>query len=310
LALVALDLNEAVQRMSVLLERTLGEHIEIKLQLAADLEPVIADGAQVEDALLNLAINARDAMQDGGRLIIQTENVVLDEDYAAQNSDVMPGAYGAVYVTDTGTGMSPEVIARAFEPFFTTKDVGKGTGLGLSMVYGLAKQTGGHLKIYSEIGHGTSVRIYLPRAGSVEKETREEVAGQALIAGRGERVLVVEDDPAVRAVAASMLSDLGYQVTLSEDGPSALQRLEAGEAFALLFSDVVMPRGMSGIDLGAEVRSRWPEIKVLLTSGYSEEFFKHKSGAPPDFPLITKPYRRYALAAALRALLDAAPQEA
>jgi nitrogen-specific signal transduction histidine kinase len=304
LVLAPLDLNQAVQRMSMILERTLGEHIEISLKLAPGLGLVIADGAQVEDALLNLAINARDAMPGGGRLIIETENAVLDADYAAQNPDVSPGAYGAVYVTDTGAGMTPDVIARAFEPLFTTKDIGKGTGLGLSMVYGLAKQSGGHVKIYSEPGRGASVRIYLPRTGAAEGQLQEAGADLAFRAGRGERILVVEDDASVRSVAASMLTQLGYQVTLCEDGPSALQRLEAGETFDLLFSDVVMPRGMSGFDLAAEAHKRWPGIKVLLTSGYSEEFFKPKLGARPDFPLITKPYRKHALAGAVREALE------
>jgi signal transduction histidine kinase len=298
---VVLDLNQSVERAVGMLERTLGEDIRLECKLAPDLWPATADPSQVEHAILNLAVNARDAMQGGGHLLIETANVSLDEDYAAGNAGVTPGDYCCVVVTDSGTGMPREVAERAFEPFFTTKEVGRGTGLGLSMVYGFVKQSGGHVKIYSEVGHGTSIRIYLPRAAA----SADAVAGagapeSAGAAPTGAIVLVVEDDPAVRNMAVSTLEHLGYRVREAPDGRTALDILRGGDPVDLLFTDMVMPNGISGQDLILAARQLRPSIKTLLTSGYSEQFLKQ---AVCGVRLINKPYRRETLSTAVREAL-------
>jgi signal transduction histidine kinase len=297
------DLNEIVGRMAEMLERTLGEDITLKTTLARDLWPTCGDPAQVEDAILNLAVNARDAMPKGGALVIETANAVLDEHYAAQNLDVAPGEYVAVVITDSGTGMPPEVIERAFEPFFTTKDVGRGTGLGLSMVYGLAKQSHGHVKIYSELGHGTSIRLYLPRAANAAAAPERRAA--ELRPGGHETVLVVEDDPAVRMVALNILKSIGYRVLEAPDGKAALEILRGPGAIDLLFTDLVMPNGMGGQDLLRAARAERPGLKALFTSGYSEQFIKQRGDAMGSVALLGKPYRRQQLAEAVRRALDA-----
>jgi PAS domain S-box-containing protein len=300
-----LDLNEIVERMAPMLRRTLGEDIAVKTGLVDDLWHAVADPSQVEDAILNLAVNARDAMPMGGRLVIETANVHLDEQYAAHNADVTPGDYVALIVTDSGAGMSPEVVERAFEPFFTTKDVGRGTGLGLSMIYGFAKQSRGHVKIYSEIGHGTSVKLYLPKvAGAVAMDTdTSSDASEAQLGGR-ETVLVVEDDVAVRTAAVGILRLLGYQVLEAEDGKAALAILGELEPIDLLFTDLIMPNGVSGQDLLRKARDLRPDLKVLFTSGYSEHLFRGRGDAECGVPLLNKPYRRQNLATAIRRVLD------
>ncbi len=214
----ALDLNHVAAGMQQMLRRTLGEDVEIEMRLAAPLWPALADRAQVESALLNLAINARDAMPAGGKLTIETENAHLDEDYALHNAEVAPGDYVALAVTDTGTGMAPEVLEHAFEPFFTTKEIGKGTGLGLSMIYGFAKQSRGHVKIYSEVGHGTTVRLYLPRKTAVAESEAAPAGVDRARTGGSETILVVEDDADVRAFVVGQLGDLGYRVIEAADG--------------------------------------------------------------------------------------------
>jgi CheY-like chemotaxis protein len=300
-----LDLNEAVKHAVAMLERTLGEHITVEATLIADLWHALADPSQLEDAIVNLAVNARDAMPNGGRLLFETGNAHLDADYAAQNAEVVAGDYVVINVTDSGTGIPPEIVERVFEPFFTTKEVGRGTGLGLSMVYGFVKQSRGHVKIYSEVGHGTSVRLYLPRAVQEQPsliDAPEETAAR-LPVGR-ETILVVEDDAAVRAMVVNTLEGLGYKVQQAADGKSALEVVRAGGHFDLLFTDMIMPNGVSGQDLIHATRQLRPNIKALLTSGYSEQFIKLDGVS--DVRLLSKPYRREKLAIAVRSALDVA----
>ncbi|PWB63499.1 MAG: hybrid sensor histidine kinase/response regulator, partial [Bradyrhizobiaceae bacterium] len=296
--------NDRVAATLGLLRRTLGEEIEVTTALAADPWPAFADPVQLESALINLAINARDAMPDGGRLTIETANARLDEDYARQNADVAPGDYVMLAVADTGSGMSPDVLARVFEPFFTTKEPGRGTGLGLSMVYGFARQSQGHVRIASEVGHGTTVRLYVPRAATV---ARASEAQPLVVPGArpGERILVVEDNPAVRQVVTLQLAELGYHVVEAQNGEGALGILERGEPIDLVFTDVVMPGGMNGDALARAARSLRPGLRVLLTSGFAKSTTEDRT-SPEEFKhLLSKPYRKIDLALKLRALLDA-----
>ena len=297
------DLNEVVRRTAAMLQPVLGEDIAVKPVLGDGLWETFADPSQVEDAILNLAVNARDAMPSGGELVIETSNAVLDENYAAQNVEVMPGEYVVVSITDSGSGMPPEVLERVFEPFYTTKEVGRGSGLGLSMVYGFAKQSRGHVKIYSEVGHGTRVMVYLPRA-AVAKEEEAPPPVRVHPVGR-ETVLVVEDNDAVRKVAVRILRGLGYQVREAADGPSALALLEQPGSIDLLFTDLIMPKGMSGQELLTRAHAIRPDLKALFTSGYSERFIKDKGATQEGVPLLSKPYRSQSLAEAVRAALDA-----
>lgn len=298
------DLNATVGRATSMLERTLGEHIVLQSALSADLWPALADPSQLEDAILNLAVNARDAMPKGGRLVIETSNVRLDQDYAAQNADVVPGDYASIVVSDTGTGMPPEVMEHVFEPFFTTKEVGRGTGLGLSMVYGFVKQSGGHVKVYSEVGHGTSIKLYLPRTAQQPEATGDAPAASSIaLSSQGETILVVEDDPAVRKMAVSILEGLGYRVCQAADGRSALDILHGTERIDLLFTDMVMPNGVSGQDLIRAARRLRPDMKALLTSGYSAKFLGPQADADTEVRLLNKPYRSEMLARAVRSAL-------
>jgi PAS domain S-box-containing protein len=299
------DVDKLVAGMDGLMRRTLGEDIDIKIVSGATSWPSLIDPAQLEAALLNLAVNARDAMSDGGLLTIETRNVRLDQEYAALEEEVAAGPYVMVAVADTGAGMSPAVKARAFEPFLTTKEVGKGTGLGLSMVYGFAKQSGGHVKIYSEVGHGTIVKLYLPRcdpAGTI-------VASRAIEAAepRGsESILLVEDDELVRRHAESQLGSLGYGVIAAATGPQALEVLRGNAAVDLLFSDVVMRGGMNGPELAQAARRLRPGLPVLFTSGYTEDAILHQGRLGAGVDLLNKPYRRDELAAKLRQVLAGA----
>jgi signal transduction histidine kinase len=300
-----IDVNKLVPGMSELLHRTLGETIEVETVLASGLWRVEADPNQLETALLNLAVNARDAMPDGGKLTIETSNTLLDRSYAAQNVEVAPGQYMMICVTDTGAGMGPATISRAFEPFFTTKEVGKGTGLGLSMVYGFVKQSGGNVKIYSEVGEGTTVKIYLPRLLGALPD--EEDAPAAIIpeGAREETILVCEDDDDVRAYSVEVLRDLGYRVLEAHDGPSALRLLERQEGRVdLLFTDVVLPSGMTGAVLAEKARALRPELKVLFTTGYARNAIVHQGRLDPGVELITKPFAYSELASRIRDLLD------
>jgi CheY-like chemotaxis protein len=284
------------------LTRTLGEAVEIKAKLSPEVWPVVIDPAQLEASLANLATNARDAMPSGGRLMIATENRHLDRDYTDQFPDVRPGDYVLIEVSDTGTGIAPDIIGRVFEPFFTTKPQGKGTGLGLSMVFGFVKQSGGHLNVYSELGAGTTFRLYLPRAlaGATQEaeEPRPDIAPSA-----GETILVVEDNPGMRRVVVRQLQGLGYRVRDVENGPAALEFL-AKETADLLFTDVVMPGEMDGYELARRVTARWPRIKIVLTSGFPEAKLNGGFENSLNLRLLSKPYRRDDLARLLREVLD------
>jgi PAS domain S-box-containing protein len=300
------DPDKLVTGMSDLLQRTLGEDIRLEIVTSPGLWRVEADAGQLESAILNLGLNARDAMPHGGELTIETANAHLDESYSAREAEVPPGKYVMIAVTDTGTGMAPATLERAFEPFFTTKEVGKGTGLGLSMIYGFVKQSGGHVKIYSEEGDGTTIKIYLPRllsdggSGSEESEAPSGVEGSP----RRETVLVVEDDDDVRVYTVECLQELGYQVLEAHDGPSALRLLALhGKPIDLLFTDVVMP-GMSGSDLAAEARKVQPHLKVLYTSGYTRNAVVHNGRLDHGVEMIVKPFTFEALAHKVRDMID------
>ena len=299
------DANKLVGGMSDLLHSTLGETIAIETVLAAGLWRVEADPHQLENAILNLAVNARDAMPSGGKLTIETSNTHFDRDYAALNPGAAPGQYVTICVSDTGVGIAEETLERVFEPFFTTKEVGKGTGLGLSMVYGFVKQSGGHVKIYSEAGHGTTVRIYLPRL--VDGDAEEVAAGddRAPEGSHDETVLVCEDDDDVRAYSVEVLRELGYRVLEARDGPSALDLLQRQEKRVdLLFTDVVLPGGMTGATLAVEGRALRPDLKVLFTTGYARNAIVHHGRLDPGVELITKPFSYADLAARVRDMLD------
>jgi PAS domain S-box-containing protein len=299
------DLGGLVDGITGLLSRTLGATIEVETVSAPDLWRTLADAGQVENALLNLAINARDAMLGGGRLTIESANVTLDEDYAARQQ-VRPGDYVTLAVSDTGDGIAPDVLPHVFDPFFTTKDVGKGSGLGLSMVYGFAQQSGGHVTIYSEPGHGTTVKIYLPRTEEGAAASAFNAAAAAPEA-RGETVLVVEDDKDVRDLAAAYLRSLGYVVIEAADAEAALVALAEASRVELLLSDVMLPGGMSGPDLAAEVKRRRPETKVLFMSGYPDNAMASHNLLDDAADLLNKPFQRRDLAAKLRAVLDEQP---
>ncbi|MEW6090646.1 MAG: ATP-binding protein, partial [Pseudomonadota bacterium] len=264
------------------------------------------DPGQLEAALVNLAVNARDAMPEGGRLTIETSNAMLDDNYADANNDVKPGQYVMISVTDTGTGMTRETLERAFEPFFTTKGSGRGSGLGLSMVFGFVKQSGGHAKIYSEPGEGTSVKIYLPRSHAAG-ETAYAPAGAAPESAGTGHILVVEDDELVRQNVLHQLADLGYHVTGAENGVMALLILKADESIDLLFTDVVMPGGMNGRQLAEAATEMRPGLKVLFTSGYTENAIVHQGRLDRGVQLLSKPYRREELAAKIRKVMDTDP---
>ncbi len=299
-----IDLNEGLPQIANMLRRTLGEHIVIEVHPAADLWRVLADPAQMDEAVLNLAINARDAMPKGGTLTIETANAHLDDDYAAHHAEVTAGDYVQVSVSDTGLGMTPETIEHCFEPFFTTKAAEKGTGLGLSMVYGFVKQSGGHIKIYSELGHGTSVKIYLPRAD--KKAQAKVVTDPAYITpGQGrEVILIVEDNPDLRTVMVKQLTDLGYETREADNAKAALAVLAEHPEIELLFTDIIMPGGMTGVELAREVRRLYPGIRILLTSGYTARAMANGFHDIEGLELLQKPFRKNDLAQRIRSILD------
>lgn len=298
------DLNTQLTPFVDLLRRTLTENISIRLRGAEKLSLVNVDAGSWENALLNIAINARDAMPDGGTLVIETSNVVFDADYAAENPGVLPGPYVLVSVSDTGTGMTKEVMEHAFEPFFTTKDVDKGTGLGLSMVYGFIKQSGGHAEILSVLNQGTTIKIYLPAAGGLMEPTEPTVARDSKASPRKAddvtNILVVEDDPLVRASVVGKLKRVGYGVFEVGSAAEAIAVLDENAEFDLVFTDLVMPGAMSGAELAREVIRRWPAIKVLATSGYTENAILGKIVLPHGVRLLSKPYSNADLVAAIR----------
>ena len=296
-----IKISRLVANMEDLLRRSLGEEIEIEMVISGGLWNTAVDVAQVENALLNLAINARDAMDGSGRMTIEATNAVLDDLYCRTHGDVNPGQYVMLAVTDTGCGMPPEVASRAFEPFYSTKEEGKGTGLGLSMVYGFVKQSGGHVKIYSEVGQGTTVKLYLPRSTAAEEPLGPVESQQAV--GGTETILVAEDDEAVRATVVEMLSGLGYRVLKAPDATSALAVIDSGVHIDLLFTDVVMPGSLRSPELARMARERLPNLAVLFTSGYTENAIVHGGRLDPGVELLGKPYTRERLARRIRRVL-------
>jgi CheY-like chemotaxis protein len=284
-----------------MLRRALGESVDIETVVSGGLWNTFVDLAQIENALLNLAINGRDAMDGTGRLTIEVGNAWLDDDYARTHDEVVAGQYVLLAVSDTGSGMPADVIAQAFEPFFSTKPEGKGTGLGLSMVYGFVKQSGGHVKIYSEIGQGTTVKIYLPRAEQSE-DVAAVIAAQP-VTGGNETILVAEDDENVSATVIELLTGLGYHVLRARDAASALTVIESGIAIDMLFTDVVMPGTLKSPELARKARERLPGIAVLFTSGYTENAIVHGGRLDAGVELLSKPYTREALARKVRHVL-------
>lgn len=295
------EINAAIADIAKLLRPTLGELIQIETILEQGPMTSHIDPSRLTNAVLNMAINARDAMPNGGKLLLETHRVVLDEVYAQANPDVRPGPYVMFAVSDTGTGMPQSVQEKAFEPFFTTKEVGKGSGLGLSMVYGFVKQSGGHIKIYSEEGHGTTIKLYLPPGEGLTEAT---AAIAPPTEGGAETIFVVEDDALVRNFVTAQLQSLGYKTVAAADSKAALQMIEAGQAFDLLFTDVVIPGGMSGRELAEEVAKRRPGLKVLYTSGYTDNAIVHHGKLDDGVMLLTKPYRRNQLAEMIRKALN------
>jgi signal transduction histidine kinase/CheY-like chemotaxis protein len=295
------NLGRVLRAMDDLLRRALGESIYIETIVTGGLWNTLVDPNQLENVVLNLAINARDAMKNGGKLTLELGNAMLDEHYVSAEPDVPAGQYVQLAVSDTGAGMTPEVLERAFEPFFTTKRDGEGTGLGLSMVYGFVKQSRGHIRIYSEVGSGTTVRIYLPR--SLQEETPVSEASTTPPVGGIETILVVEDDLAVQATVVDMLAGLGYRVLKANDGESALNVMRSGVPVDLLFTDVVMPGPVRSPDLAREAKKICPEIEVLFTSGYTQNAIVHGGRLDPGVELLSKPYRRDDLARKISSLL-------
>ncbi len=310
LAPQTINANRMVSGMQDLLQRALGEHIMIENVLGGGLWATHVDPSQLENAVVNLAVNARDAMPDGGRLTIETANVALDEAYARDHQEVTAGQYVMVAVSDTGSGMSPDVAARAFEPFFTTKGVGQGTGLGLSQVHGFIKQSGGHVKIYSEPGQGTTVKLYLPRWHGEAADVRKPLPdGEIPLGDRSEVILVVEDDDHLREIAAATLREIGYTVIPARSGREALRLLDQNPEICCLFTDVVMPE-MSGRQLADEAVARRPDLKVLYTTGYTRNAIIHGGVLDPGVNLLAKPFTAEDLARAIRQVLGPMRQKA
>ena len=297
LAPASLDLAATIPELVPLLRRTLGEHIDIRYVETAGLWPAMADPAHLESAILNLALNARDAMPGGGRLTIELANKVLDGDYARQHAEVSAGDYTMLAVSDTGHGMTPDVVARVFEPFFTTKPDGKGTGLGLAMVFGFVKQSSGHVKIYSEPGEGTTVRIYLPRAIRAAATMNQRSSAPVDLPRGSATVLVVEDEPAVREIAVAILGDLGYRVLEAADGEEGRRVFGAHTAgIDLLLTDVVLPGKVRGRELAERITAIRPDVSILYMSGYTENSIVHNGRLDDGVQLISKPFQREQLA--------------
>jgi PAS domain S-box-containing protein len=294
------NVPELVRSFSKLVRSTLPANVRIDLREEQNLPAIHVDPGRLESALLNLCINSRDAMPEGGTITIETMMRDLDIDYVRENRDVIPGSYVMIAVTDTGSGMSKEIMKKAFTPFFTTKEVGRGTGLGLSMVYGFVKQSGGHARIYSEEGYGTVIKIYLPAVEAVAEA--EPIVQRRTHHGSGS-ILIVEDDELVRQSISNKLSGFGYEVLTAATAHDAIDILNATPHFDLVFSDVIVPGPMTGADLVREVRNRWPKINVLLTSGYTESTVLGKVNIPPDVRLLSKPYSNAELADTVRAAM-------
>lgn len=299
-----MDVSQLVQSMDRLLRRTLPANIAIEIVRSGGIWKTEVDPGQLESALLNLAVNARDAMTNGGSLTIEIANAALDDDYVASELDLAAGQYVLIVVTDTGQGIPADTLQRIFEPFFTTKEIGKGTGLGLSMVYGFVKQSGGHIRVYSEVGEGTSIKLYFPRAFALDDSTALRRANHSAVGGN-ETVLVVEDDTLVRQHVLSQLKALGYRVFEAADGKTAVEILHQIPDIELLFTDVVVPGGMGGRELAKAARVLRPNLKILFTSGYTENSIVHNGKLDRGVELLSKPYRREQLALKLRKVLDA-----
>ncbi|HEV7436877.1 MAG TPA: PAS domain S-box protein [Pseudorhizobium sp.] len=296
------NLGRLIIDMGDMLQRTLGEAVEVEIIRGGGLWNTLVDPAQIENAILNLAINARDAMDGQGKLTIEVANAFLDDAYARSHAEVRAGQYVMICVTDTGSGMTQEVLEKVFQPFYSTKPVGKGTGLGLSMVYGFVKQSGGHVKIDSEVGHGTSVHLYLPRSAQAEDAPANLKVGP--VTGGTETILVAEDDEEVRATVIDLLHELGYRVLTAKDAESALSIIESGIPIDLLFTDVVMPGPLRSSELARKARQRFPGISVLFTSGYAENAIVHEGRLDVGVKLLSKPYSREELARKIRQVLD------
>ena len=307
------DLNRLVAGLSEMLTRTVGETIAVETILGSGLWPTFVDVSQLENAIVNLVVNARDAMPDGGRITIETANASLDEAYCRQFGDVAPGQYVLISVTDTGTGISPENLTKVFEPFFTTKSASMRTGLGLAMIYGFVKQSRGHIRIYSEVGHGTTAKIYLPRmTGALRIESAPAASSmesaRAPAADSGEVVLMVEDDEDVLNSTVVLLRELGYSVLTARNGAEALAQLKGGKRVDILFTDVVLPHGMNGRMVAVEALALRPALPVLFTTGYARNAIVHNGQLDPDVHFLAKPYTLEELARKLRAALDGAAQ--
>jgi CheY-like chemotaxis protein len=303
-----LDLNHAISGISDLLRRTLGETIGMETILAGGLWPAFADANQVENALINLCLNARDAMPEGGQLTIETANAYLDDAYAMRFEDVKPGQYVLLSVADTGTGIAPSALQHVFEPFFTTKRGAQGSGLGLAMVYGFVKQSGGHFRIYSELAHGTTVKIYLPRLLQAQQLEAAPAAlprdaSPAPRASAGETVLLVEDNAEVREYAKSVLEELGYGIVEAADAEQALKVLQDSPRIDLLFTDVVLP-GATGRELSGKALELRSGLPVLFTTGYTRNAIVHQGRLDPGVHLLNKPYTQRDLARKIREVLD------
>ena len=301
----SINVNRLIPDVTELMRRTLGKDIELEAVLGGGLWNAMIDQTQLENAILNLVFNSRDSMPDGGKLTIETANVRLDRDYADTRDEVTPGQYVMFAVSDNGTGIPPDELEKVFEPFFTTKNVGKGTGLGLSVVYGFIKQSGGHMAIYSEIGEGTTVRLYLPKARTGAAAAPRRAQRSTIMPTGDEVVLVVEDDPAVRAYLVTSLGTLGYKMLEAADGPAARTVLNETPQIDLLLTDVVLPGGMNGRQVAEAARERHPKIRVLFTSGYAENAVIHHRKVDEGVEMLSKPYTRQVLSQRVRQVLDA-----
>lgn len=300
------DINQLVEAMWGLIRRTLPENIELEFVPDSDLGITEIDAGELETALLNLVVNARDAMPDGGKLTIETSSAVLDSDYADLHSEVIPGDYVMICVSDTGIGMDADTVSQVFEPFFTTKPVGKGSGLGLSIVFGFTKQSGGHIKIYSELGEGSSVKLYFPRVRSTQQINYQPIP-ELLPKNGTEHILIAEDHDLVLKYLEGQLRSLGYRVTAVMSGPDALEALRVHSDIELLLTDIIMPGGMNGRELANQAKIMYPKLKVLFTSGYTENAIIHHGRLDPGVNLLSKPYNRLELATKVRQVLDKKP---
>ena len=300
----ATDVNRLLKGMEELVRRTIGPAVHLEVVGAAGLWHTIVDPNQLENAVLNLSINARDAMPEGGRITIETANASLDE-RAASERDIPPGQYVSVSVSDTGAGMTPEVIERAFEPFFTTKPIGQGTGLGLSMVYGFIRQSGGQVRIQSEVGQGTTLRLYLPRRHAVpDDDSARQVESRQDVKGSGQVVLVVDDEPTVRMLITEVLDQLGYASIEVADGPTGLKVLQSSTKIDLLITDVGLPGGLNGRQVADAGRALRPRLKVLFITGYAESAALGNEHLGPGMQVLTKPFAIDGLSARVRSMIE------